>query len=180
MKPIQLVYRSKTGFTQKYAQWIGEELNCDIISLEKWKPEEITTDALLIFGGGLHAGRIQGLKELRRKVPDLLSLRIVVFATGAAPYTPEVAAQIQADNFTDQEKEHIPLFYFQSGLNYEKMGLPDKAAMKLYSKMLQLKSNRTPMEEGANQAMLSSYDHSSRDYISPLIECVKLMEKEQA
>ncbi|MDW7671910.1 MAG: flavodoxin domain-containing protein [Bacillota bacterium] len=178
MKPIQLVYRSKTGFTKKYAEWIGEELKCEIISIEMWQPDEITTDGQLVFGGGLYAGRIQGLKELRRKVPDLMGRRIVVFATGGAPFTSEGAAQIKKDNFTDQETERIPFFYFQSGLNYEKMGLPDKAAMKLYSKMLQLKSRRTTMEEGANQAILTSYDHSSRASISPLIDCIKLMQRE--
>lgn len=27
---ILLIYKSKTGFTEKYANWITEELKCDI------------------------------------------------------------------------------------------------------------------------------------------------------
>ena len=30
-----VVYTSKTGFTEKYAKWIAEELQCEAVSLKK-------------------------------------------------------------------------------------------------------------------------------------------------
>ena len=28
---IIVIYKSKTGFTKRYAEWIAEELKCDIV-----------------------------------------------------------------------------------------------------------------------------------------------------
>ena len=35
MSKIGVIYKSKTGFTQKYAQWIAEETGCDLIPYEQ-------------------------------------------------------------------------------------------------------------------------------------------------
>ena len=35
-KKIIVLYKSKTGFSKKYAHWIAETLNCDIASLDNF------------------------------------------------------------------------------------------------------------------------------------------------
>ena len=34
---ILLIYKSKTGFTEKYARWISEEINCDVENISNLK-----------------------------------------------------------------------------------------------------------------------------------------------
>ncbi len=34
MKPILLVYKTKTGFTKKYVDWIAEEISCQTVLLD--------------------------------------------------------------------------------------------------------------------------------------------------
>ncbi len=40
--------------------------------------------------------------------------------------------------------------------------------MKSYSKILQLKRNKSKLEKGINSAILTSYDHSKKEDIRPL------------
>lgn len=84
-----------------------------------------------------------------------------------------IISTIQADNFSENELIDIPFFYFQSGMNYEKMSLSDKTIMKVYSKFLELKNNKSDIEDGTSKAILNSYDHSSSDYIKPMVNCLK-------
>ena len=82
---ILVVYQSKTGFTQKYAEWICEALECTCIPANQLNERDIPKFDLVIFGGGIHAGMISGLKKFKRKFKMNHGKRLVVFATGATP-----------------------------------------------------------------------------------------------
>ena len=78
---------------------------------------------------------------------------------------------------SDDGQAQAPHFYMQAGLNYERMGFFDKLIMKGLSAMMSKKKDKTPDEEGTAQAIGSSFDASSRDYIKPLVEYVRSINK---
>lgn len=165
MKAI-IIYYSKTGFTEKYARWISEELHCDIVSYKDKEKASLEDYDTVIYGGGLHAGSINGLKWLKEKLPQLTEKKVIVFATGAMPpETPDVDKAMR-QNFTEDEWNQVKVFYFWGGLCYEKMGLGDKLMMAVFRKMLSKKEG----EEEALKMVSSSYDCTSRDYIRSLLE----------
>ena len=84
-KKIIVVYKYKSGFTKKYAQWIANDLHCDLVCLENCNITEIERYDVVIFGGGLHAGKINGIKFIQKKIPLFAGKEIIVFATGALP-----------------------------------------------------------------------------------------------
>lgn len=170
MKSILLVYKTKTGFTKKYADWIAKEVSCQLVPLDQVNKVDMNNYDIIIYGAGIHASRIEGLNEFNNKVAKLSGKTIVVFATGAAPNSDEIVSKIIADNFLESELKKIEFFYFQSGINYEDMGLLDKTIMKIYSKALELKNNKSEIEDGTSKAISKSYDHSSREYIKPMVE----------
>lgn len=172
MKSILIVYKTKTGFTKKYVEWISETISCQTISLEQIDHVDTNTYDLIIYGAGIHAGRIQGLKEFKKKVWDVVDGNVVIFATGGAPYDEAIITKIKTNNFSEHERKDMELFYFQSGLNYEKMGLLEKMIMNIYRKVLEFKNNKSDVEDGTSKAIARSYDHSSREYIKPLIDYV--------
>ena len=165
---ILLVYKTKTGFTKRYVDWIAEEIPCKKINLQKIDTIEIDNYDIIIYGAGMHATKINGLKKFKKKVRNLSKQRIIVFATGASPCTKKIVDIIKENNFTDKEKIDISFYYFNSGLNYEKMGFLDKTIMKTYSKILQLKRKKSKLEQGTNSAILTSYDYSKKEQIKPL------------
>ena len=50
-----VVYKSKYGCTKTYAQWIAEELSCDICEQSEIKIDELKKYDIIIYGGGLYA-----------------------------------------------------------------------------------------------------------------------------
>ncbi len=59
-----VIYQSKTGFTEQYARWIARALHCDIRRLEQFNRAEMPRYDVVIFGAGIHAGKISGISLL--------------------------------------------------------------------------------------------------------------------
>lgn len=172
MKAV-ILYNSKTGFTKRYASWIQEETGFEIIEEKGIAKKDLEIYDLVIYGGRIHAGKIDRYKQFVRKLNE--RSKLIIFATGATPAEAEETIKIMWDNnFTKKEQEIIPHYYFQSGLNYEKMNFGDKLIMKALAKMLSNKDTKSPEEEGCEQSISHSYDISSRELILPLIECLRV------
>lgn len=165
-----VIYKTRTGFTKKYAKWISEELNCRITDYENINKYDLNDFDIVIYGGRVHAGKIDSLEKIKKQVQDK-NCKLIVFATGATPIaaTKEIE-ELFKNNFPDKS---IPHFYMQSGLCYEKMGLADKTIMKALSKMLSSKKEKSSSESGTLNAISKSYDISDKKYIEPLIDFIK-------
>jgi hypothetical protein len=88
----------------------------------------------------------------------------------------DVIDSIWKSSFSETELDKIPHFYMQGGLNYEKMDIADRLVMKTLAKMLKIKANKNSTEKGTEQAISRSYDNSSREQITPLIQYIKAQE----
>lgn len=169
MKRI-VVYKTKTGFTEKYAHWIAEDLGCEAVRLEKFSASQMSRYDVVIFGGGIHAGTINGIGFVKNNLSALENKKIIVFATGATPAIPSEIERFEKANIPP--KNHISFFYFQSGMNYAKMHGRDKLLMSMFKAFLKLKKTKSDVEKGAADAIRHSYDYSNRDYIAPLIQYI--------
>ena len=173
MKTI-IVYNGKTGFTKKYADWIAEELKCSILSYEYFTKKVIEENDIIIFGSRVHAGKIEHLQKLKSQFVNKSNQKLIVFACGATPvFEKKAIDKIWINNLSESEIKSIPHFYFQSGLNYEKMGFLDRTIMKTVAKLMSKKQNKTNEEAGFTQAVQRSYDISFKEFIFPLVNCVK-------
>ena len=170
-KKIIVVYKSKSGFTKKYAQWIANDLHCDLVCLENCNITEIERYDVVIFGGGLHAGKINGIKFIQKKIPLLAGKEIIVFATGATAPIPEEIERFKKDNIP--QDLDITFFYFQSGLKYASMSVTDKLLMGGLKTFLKAKKPKTDTEQGTLDSIQSSYDYSNHSQIGPLINYIK-------
>ncbi|KAB1437449.1 flavodoxin domain-containing protein [Candidatus Galacturonibacter soehngenii] len=173
MKKI-VIYSSKTGFTKQYANWIAKELNCEAISLHEVTKESLKPYHTVIYGGGITAGQIGGLKKFKNIMLEHSDKQIFVFATGATPMeNKENLKGIINANFTQEEKVRIPFYYFQSGINYENMKLGGKMVLRILAVMLEKKKNKTKDEIDLIQALRKSNDCSNISHIIPLVDKVR-------
>jgi len=179
-KRIIVIYKSVTGFTKQYARWIAGELDCEAVDLKEVSAKTMSEYNTVIFGGRFHAGVVDGQKKAKELFRESEAAEFVVFATGATPYN--VQGEIEAawkNNFTSDELKCIPHFYMQSGLCYEKMPLGDKLMMKVFAAMMKRKKEKSEYETAMAQALGSSYDLSSKEYIGPLVSYVIKEEKSE-
>mgnify|MGYP001144650453 CR=1 FL=1 len=67
-----VVYSSKTGFVKKYDQWIAAELSTEAVPAEDVKPEDLKDYDTIIYGGGLYAVGINGIKLIKKNLDNIL------------------------------------------------------------------------------------------------------------
>lgn len=196
---VLIVYYSKTGFTKKYAGWIAESLSqkisCDAISYAGRKKISFDGYDIVLYGGGFHAGMINGLKWFKKKLAERSqlsqseSMRAAVFATGAMPADAPDVEKALRQNFTQDEWETIragstdglqgggracgqvcKVFYLQSGLCYETMGAGDKLMMAVFRTMLK----KMDADSEMRQMVAQSFDITRREDITPIVDwCIE-------
>lgn len=169
MKTI-VIYNSQTGFTKQYAQWIAQELQCDSISLQRINEIALSEFDTIIFGSWCHAGRIKKLNWVFDELKKDANKNYVVFAVGASPMNSPDVEKTMEQNIP--KNSIVKGFYFQGGLNYEKMNLSSIAMMKLFSSMLKKKKDATESEKKMAEMVSRSYDISDKRFIVPLLRYV--------
>ena len=172
MKAI-VIYSSKTGFVEKYAEWIADELSAKAVRTNDVKVEDLMDHDTIIFGGGLYAGGINGIKLIKKNLHKLKGKNIVLFATGASPGRKEDIAAVWDKNFTKEEQKNIAFFYLRGGFNYDKLNMKDKMLMTMMKKMLRKKKDPTEDEEGMLAAFDEPMDFTDRGNIKDLIDLVR-------
>ena len=169
MKRVLIVYKSKTGFTQRYACQLAEMLDCPAVPWEQIACQRLTEYDWIIFGTRAWAGTADGWSKAKKKLTQA-GAALALFVTGATPQEDQEAiGRFWQDNLTVEERECLPHFYLQSGLCYEKMGLVDRMMMKVAVRLLPKK--KQPDQPDAMRHVIShSFDISAKDYLKPLVD----------
>lgn len=170
---IVVIYKSKTGFSKKYAQWIADELSADIFEISESTIEIIKTYDIVIFGGSLHAVGISGINFITKNFDKLKNKKIVVFATGASPARENVIREVTSRNFTLEQQKSIKFFYLRGGFDYNKLGFIDKILMTVLKMKMKNKKELTSDEKGMLTAYSNPVDFTKRENIKELISYVK-------
>lgn len=169
---ILVVYSSKTGFTERYAGWIGESIPCTCVKAKEADEIDIEKYDVILYGGGFYGGQIQGIAWLKNRIPQLQGKRTAVFATGATPEDSPEVEKAFAQNLTEEEQKAIPCFYLQSGLNYEKMDWKLRMMMKLFTKMMEKKKDKTEQEKMMAACLKTSFDVTDKNNLEPLLHWI--------
>lgn len=168
MTPI-ILYHSRTGFTQQYATWLSESLRCPALPYRERHRVHFESYDTVLFGSWFHAGSIVGKKWLKQQLPRWAGKQIILFVTGAAP---EGRAQLEAmeQNFTPHEWSRLRPFYLPGGLNYERLGVGDRAMMAVFRQMLRAKEGACSV---AYQTICCSFDMADRRRILPIVDACR-------
>jgi len=174
MKTV-VVYKSLTGFTKKYAEWIAEELRADIFRYEEIDLDKLLEYDTIIYGGSLHAAGITGVKLITKNFGQLNDKKIIIFVTGASPFKEELFDEIKEKNFKEEQQRHIKLFYFRGGFNFNKLNFTNKILMTLFKWKLQSVRNKTPDVKGMLAAYKHPVDFTKKEKIKELITYVNFL-----
>lgn len=171
-----IVYASQTGFTKRYAQWLAEALDGDVLPLAEAKKQNSQYfegyDAI-IYGGWAMGGKVVNCEWFKQGIPSWKGKRLAIFCVGASPNdTPDVENAMKAV-LTEEEKKYAKAFYCQGGLDYEKMKLSSRLAMKAFATMVRNKKNPTEMEKEMGEMISHSYDISDRKFILPIVAYIE-------
>lgn len=175
MERTVVIYESKYGYTRKYAQWIGEALSCPVLERREMHPRNLTQYGTVIYGGGLYAGGISGIKFITKNWGILSEKDVVIFTCGLAdPENPENIANIRKSLgkiFTKEMIEHVRLFHLRGGIDYSRLSVIHRSMMSMLRQMLLKKDDRELSEE--DRQVIETYgqclDFTDHESIRPLV-----------
>jgi menaquinone-dependent protoporphyrinogen IX oxidase len=153
---ILVVYKSLSGFTEKYAKWIAEDLQATCIELQHVRSNMIDENTIIVFGGSLHAIGINGYKHLKKIIKNCRYKELILFAVGASPKKVGIENELIAANFKTKEEKENHLFYLRGGFDYSKLDIWNKMLMTLLK--IKIKSKTANKRTGDESGMLASYE----------------------
>ncbi len=153
-----IVYWSKTGFVKKYAEWLAEELEADLIPGKEVKAEKLRAYENLIFGGSLYAVGINGADFIKKNLKEMKNKKVAVFATGASPAKSEIIEEVKNKNFNAEEQKHFKFFYLRGGFDFSKLGFKDKVLMSIMKWKLNSKKKKGEEMTEEEKGMLAAYE----------------------
>lgn len=179
MNDTIVIFESKYGSTEKYARWIAEELSCSVMERKSCNPADMTGYNTIIYGGGLYAGGVSGIKLLTKNCDLLSEKNVVIFTCGLAdPEDPENVNHIRkalSNILPDELRERAHLFHFRGGIDYSRLSFIHRAMMSMLRKAL-LKKNEQDLRQ-EDRYLLETYgkrvDFTDRNAIFPLVELVR-------
>jgi len=163
---IAVVYKSKYGAAKQYAEWIAEELGCPCFDRRRINLNELSDYDFVIYGGGLYAGSIAGVKPVIRGFKKPMA----VFTCGMTFPLESETVKLAASNFpaADIESGRIKFFHFRGRVEFNKLSPIHKLIMKLVRKAMET----DPAATDADRAALKKdvLDFVDREAIAPLLE----------
>lgn len=174
MKNIVILYQSKYGATKRYAEWLAEELSCDLVETKKATVDQIKKYDIIILGGGIYATGIKGISFLKKHYSQLKDRKIIVFAVGASPFDEKAISTLKDSNLQN-ELSNIPCFYCRGAWNEKEMSWTDRTLCNMLKKAVAKKdpSNYEPWEAALMEAIGSNHDWMDKEYLKPIIEYIK-------
>ncbi len=103
-----IIYKSKTGHTERYAKMLSEELNIPCYS---YKDAIVSKNDEVIFLSYIYASKIMGLSKILKKYKVK-----VVIAVGALAYSKDYLNTLK-----DANNIKLPFFYLRGGIDYSKL-----------------------------------------------------------
>ena len=166
MTPI-IIYKSNTGFTQSYARILSEALKCPYIDLKKLSRTDLSSYDTIIFGGGVRAATISGLKSALTKLSPYEDKKIIIFAVGGNGPSDENTQVLREKNLTESNLD-LPLFYMQGGFDPGKLNFALKAMLKGVAKSIKSKEAKDPSSLTREDKEFLDFFQEGHDDVDPV------------
>lgn len=178
MNKTVVIYESKYGSTKRYAEWIAEALSCPLFERKSFHPQDFSEYDIIVYGGGLYAGSVSGIKLLTKNRDALSDKKVVLFTCGLAdprdPHNVSIIRNALAKALPAKMFKRLQLFHLQGGIDYSRLSFVHKSMMSMLRKML-LKKETDELRDEERQ-ILETYgtciDFTDRESIKPLVSFV--------
>ncbi len=170
-----VIYKSRYGSAKQYAEWIADELSCDIRNEKETKIADILKYDTIIYGGGLYAEVIAGIGLITKNLDKLKTKKIAVFSTAITPleYREYYDKYVIEKNFKQGVPENIKIFNFIGKMLLDELTPVHRTALKTLKKIMSGKENPTEMEKLLVDLCDYNDNKMDKSYIKPLIDYVR-------
>lgn len=179
MEKAIVIYKSRYGFTKKYAQWIALELGAELMEAGRIKPSDLRNYDVIIYGGGLYAGGVNGVSLITKSFQSIANKSLYLFTVGAADVSDEKNINSIRSSLskvlTPEMESKINIFHFRGGIDYPRLNFIHRIMMSMMVKTIRKKSESELSTE--EKDMLATYgqvvDFTDKSAIGDMIDAIK-------
>jgi menaquinone-dependent protoporphyrinogen IX oxidase len=175
---ILVLYDSKYGSTKKYAEWICQDLGCDIFEVKKFDNKLLKNYETVVFGCGLYAGKIAVKNAIIKNFALLKDKKTVLFTVGLADVSNEKNVQAIKERISKEIGEkiynEIAIFHFRGAINYGELSFIHKQMMNMLHAVVKKKAGEFDAQEKEfMETFGKTVDFTDKNSISPLVNFCK-------
>lgn len=152
-----ILYESKTGNTQKYAEDIAAYVGADVFPLKKFRAKNYKNYDTIVFGGWVMGGNIQGLNKFLSDYDDISKKNVIVFSTGMSIPTSSGRETLINQNVLDLY--HVRYYQFRGSFDMKKLSFMYRFIMNNSLRMIAKDAEAT-----ADQKMLLTIKDTPIEY----------------
>ena len=176
MNKTLVIYNSKYGYTERYAQWLAEALHADICKNKNLKDAQWKNYSTIIFGSSIYAGKNKGANMLVKYYEQIKDKTVALFTVGM--YDTNSKENIVGINkelnkvITPEIRERIKIFHLRGGIDCQNLSFVHKMMMKFAHAHFSKKPENELTD--SDKDFLSFYgkkiDYSDKKMLAPIIQ----------
>ena len=163
MTATHIVYESNTGFTARYAAMLSQKLGIPAAPLAQ-ALKSLPAGTPVIHMGWLMASSVAGYKKAAKRFAIAAVIGVGLGDTGAQDDAARKACKLPAE---------VPVFTVQGGMDLAKLRGPYKFAIKLLTKAMAGKKDRTPGEDRMLHLLKQGGDYVSEKELAAVLAWAK-------
>lgn len=172
-----IIYTSKTGYTEQYAQMLSEALDCEAIQSSHLEQVNLEDYDTIVYGGGIRTLKINGLKTILPKLNQLEGKRIVLFAVGVSENNETNTTSLYEKNI-EANHVHYPMFYMRGGFDPNRLSLFMRFMLHNVKKSIHKKESNNPDTLSTEDKEIldffqSPHEHIERENLEKLIDYIR-------
>lgn len=173
-----VLYTSRHGATQRYAERIAEPLDALVKDAAFAKIDQAKTYDAIVLGCCVYAGKIKGLDFFAAHAAELAGKRLVLFTCGLYdPALPQVRRELedQIRGRLGDLAEGISVFHLRGGVRWQSLGLIERVMLKAMVAQMKKKpeDQRTLIENQMIETEGGTIDFADEADLAPLIHAAR-------
>ncbi|MCG2811746.1 MAG: flavodoxin domain-containing protein [Candidatus Aminicenantes bacterium] len=122
---IVVLYRSRNGSTQRYAEWLAQECRADLFDLGRYPDPDLAPYETVIFGAPFHMGHLYGARYIKGHWAVLQKKKVFIFSTSAIPPKHAMVAAIYHRSLPEPIRRQVRYFPIRGQYFRGKLGRMD-------------------------------------------------------
>ncbi len=176
-----VIYKTRYGATQQYAEWIGKALGADVFNIRKFNKDQFANYDTVILGGGIYAGNVNGISLISKNFEQLKDKNLIIFTVGmkdpSKDYNKKTIQQSLLKVLTPAMLDKIKVFSLRGALDTDKINVLHYSMLKILVQMVDNDEETMDADEikTFHAAFEKPQNFVEMDQIKPLVNYVKTM-----
>ncbi len=126
---VVVVYGTKYGSTQRYAEWIAERTRAEIFDVSVFDQSRFNEYDMVLFGSPVYMGRIKYAPFIRRNWKILKTKRVVIFSVTGVPPDDLRQEKVFRASLPIEIRQKVLYYPLRGAFNYRNLTFVDRLLM---------------------------------------------------